>query len=397
MRNHCWRPWLVRHRAWSLTRFAIGADEQTAFKRQRGKDYLGETACFGGAICYRIPLRIQTKMKPTLEADGVFVGKPDLSDEVIVGTQGNRDDTIIQTNDGRSSVESRDSAHVRWSTVEPAWHHHCRTWRNSQTLQHESSGANAWSNRRVPCLSRRWTSPCAEVSKTGFEDIFDQEKHPGQPREMVQQDGPGHAAEQVVPGEPQQQHHASVPRAQCTATQFESRRANASQHDAASCKKPDDESEMRTVRSRLDMSALTNESCERDVPKIDWEMLALDDSSVYDIYTELKLDEEQVRAGRETEVQRMLEFEVWEEVNEEQACGKRIWNSAWLDSQKRPGLVMSRQWSIKSEVQASAKTYLRPHHHLQQCILFCPVLNRVVMAVASACGTCRCDSLPRND
>ena len=47
------------------------------------------------------PLRIQTKMEPRWEADGVFLGMPDLSDEVIVGTpRGSRDDTIIQTNDG---------------------------------------------------------------------------------------------------------------------------------------------------------------------------------------------------------------------------------------------------------------------------------------------------------
>ena len=105
---------------------------------------------------------------------------------------------------------------------------------------------------------------------------------------------------------------------------------------------PDDEYEMRTVRPRLDMSALINELCERDVPEIAWEKLVMDNSSVYDIYTGLTLDEEQVRPGRETEVKRMLEFEVYEEVNEEQARGKRIWNSAWLDSQKRPGLVRSR-------------------------------------------------------
>ena len=47
---------------------------------------IGETACSGEAICYRIPLRIQTIMEPRLEADGVFLGKLDLSDEVIVGT-----------------------------------------------------------------------------------------------------------------------------------------------------------------------------------------------------------------------------------------------------------------------------------------------------------------------
>ena len=37
------------------------------------------------------------------------------------------------------------------------------------------------------------------------------------------------------------------------------------------------ENEMRTVRPRLDMSALINELCERDVPEIDWEKLATTD------------------------------------------------------------------------------------------------------------------------
>ena len=80
-------PWLARHKASSLTLVASGADGQTAFNRQRGKDYPGETRCCGEAICYRIPLRILTKMEPRWEeADGVFLGKLDLSDEVIDGT-----------------------------------------------------------------------------------------------------------------------------------------------------------------------------------------------------------------------------------------------------------------------------------------------------------------------
>ena len=133
-----------------------------------------------------------------------------------------------------------------------------------------------------------------------FEDIFDQEKKPGQPRDVVQHD----AAEQVVLGdqrvqmeqEPQQQ-HASVPElnAQPSSSSYEEpMQVSTTQRRA---RNPDDENEMRTVRPRLDMSALINELCKRDVPEIDWEKLATDNSSVYDIYTELKLDEEQVRAG----------------------------------------------------------------------------------------------------
>ena len=42
------------------------------------------------------------------------------------------------------------------------------------------------------------------------------------------------------------------------------------------------------------MSALISELCERDVPEIDSEKLAADNDSLYDIYTGLKLDVEQV-------------------------------------------------------------------------------------------------------
>ena len=165
-----------------------------------------------------------------------------------------------------------------------------------------------------------------------------------QPREVVQADGPGHAAEQVVPGdqhvqmdqEPQQQRqrqHASVPEPSAQPSSSSHEEPMQVSTTSASCKEtPMTIDEMRTVRPRMDMSALINELCERDVPEIDWEKLAMDNRSVCDIFLNgLKLDEELVRAGRETEVKRMLEFEVYEEVNEEQARGKRIWSSAWLD------------------------------------------------------------------
>ena len=77
-------PWLVRHCAWWLTRFAVGAHGQLVLKRQRGKGNAGETACCGEALCYRISFLVQTKMEPKWEAAGVIL--LDLLDEVIVGT-----------------------------------------------------------------------------------------------------------------------------------------------------------------------------------------------------------------------------------------------------------------------------------------------------------------------
>ena len=54
------------------------------------------------------------------EADGVFLGKLDLSDEVIVGpSKGIGTTRSFNTNAGRSTMESRDSADVCRGTVGP--------------------------------------------------------------------------------------------------------------------------------------------------------------------------------------------------------------------------------------------------------------------------------------
>ena len=90
------------------------------------------------------------------------------------------------------------------------------------------------------------------------------------------------------------------------------------------------------------MSTLISKLCERDVPEIGWGKLGEDKRSVFDNYSGSRLHEAQVKAEGETEIKRMLGFEVCEEVSEELARGKSTWHSAWLDSQKKPGLVRSR-------------------------------------------------------
>ena len=212
-------PWLVRHCAWSLTRFAIGADGQTAFKCQRGKDYVGETAYFGEAICSRIPLRIQTRMEPRWEAYGVLLGKLDLSDEVIVGTPKG----IETTRSLRRMMEDRqwNPKTLRMVVGVP---------RNPRGITTDAPGGiRKRYITRALLQTHGATYGCPACQGDGqvhvprcrkrFEDICDHEKQQGQPREVVQQDGPSRAAEQVVSGdqrvqmeqEPQQQQHASVP------------------------------------------------------------------------------------------------------------------------------------------------------------------------------------------
>ena len=57
---------------------------------------------------------------------------------------------------------------------------------------------------------------------------------------------------------------------------------------------------------------------------------------MFDICTGLKLDEAQVKAGRETEIKRMLEFEVYDEVFEELAVAR--------ESGTVPGWTHRRKW-----------------------------------------------------
>ena len=76
-------PWLVRKWAWSSTKFAIDVAGLPDFKRRCGKDYVGES--LREAICCRVSVRIQSEMESRWKADGVFLGKLDLSDKAIVG------------------------------------------------------------------------------------------------------------------------------------------------------------------------------------------------------------------------------------------------------------------------------------------------------------------------
>ena len=73
----------MRNWDWSSTRFAIDVAGLSDFKRQCGKDYVGES--LREAICCGVSVRTQPEMESRWKADGVFLGKLDLSDEVMVG------------------------------------------------------------------------------------------------------------------------------------------------------------------------------------------------------------------------------------------------------------------------------------------------------------------------
>ena len=77
--------WLVRKRVWSSTGVVMVFAGLSDFKRQCGKDYVGES--LNKANCCRVSVRIQSEMESRWKADGVFMGKLDLSDEVTVGVE----------------------------------------------------------------------------------------------------------------------------------------------------------------------------------------------------------------------------------------------------------------------------------------------------------------------
>ena len=82
--------------------------------------------------------------------------------------------------------------------------------------------------------------------------------------------------------------------------------------------------------------------CELEPPEIEWDKLATDTNTIYDIYTGMPITKDEVKLSRAKEVENMLKFEVFEEVDEKTAAGHRVWGTGWLDPRKTPTLVRSR-------------------------------------------------------
>ena len=119
-----------------------------------------------------------------------------------------------------------------------------------------------------------------------------------------------------------QSQHASILEHHVTAQQsFSSSHEESMQVNTSPRRVRMAEDVVATVRPRLEMCTMISVLCKRDVAEIDWKKL--------------------VKAGRESEVKRMLEFKLYDEVSEELTSGKRIWYSAWLDSQEKSGAARS--------------------------------------------------------
>jgi hypothetical protein len=82
-------PWLVRHCAWTVTRYRTLQDGHTAFLRLTGAEYLGEIAPFGKVVMAKMP--VGTKLNPAKLAPrwvrAVWLGRSSLSDEHMVSCE----------------------------------------------------------------------------------------------------------------------------------------------------------------------------------------------------------------------------------------------------------------------------------------------------------------------
>ena len=77
---------MMRHAAWTLTRYALKADGQTSFFKLMRKDYHGEVAKFSELVWFRLLAK-----QPKLAAEwreAHWVGKSERSDEHLLAIRG---------------------------------------------------------------------------------------------------------------------------------------------------------------------------------------------------------------------------------------------------------------------------------------------------------------------
>ena len=80
-------PWLVRHAAFVPTRCIVEADGRSSWARLRGREYSDALAAIGETVDFKLVGAVQGKLEPR-RGPGVFLGRRDDSDEIIIGTPG---------------------------------------------------------------------------------------------------------------------------------------------------------------------------------------------------------------------------------------------------------------------------------------------------------------------
>ena len=88
-------PWMVRHAAWVRSRFGLKANRRTAYEDAFGTSYMSAIVPFGEVVLFKMPASAsgrKTQGGRQLKGDfswekGVFLGKTNESDEFLLGTR----------------------------------------------------------------------------------------------------------------------------------------------------------------------------------------------------------------------------------------------------------------------------------------------------------------------
>ena len=86
--QHPIMPWIVRHAAWLLNRYAMHNDGQTSYQRRWQKDHKAPLCEMAETVQYMIPTtKAQPKMEPRF-FKGIWLGRDTMTGESIVGIPG---------------------------------------------------------------------------------------------------------------------------------------------------------------------------------------------------------------------------------------------------------------------------------------------------------------------
>ena len=81
-------PWMIRHAAYLLNRFAVHSDGQTSFQRRWGEDHKAPLCEMAETVRYMIPtLRTQPKLEPRF-FKGIWLGRGTMTGEPFIGIPG---------------------------------------------------------------------------------------------------------------------------------------------------------------------------------------------------------------------------------------------------------------------------------------------------------------------
>ena len=81
-------PWIVRHAAYLLNRYAVHNDGQTSYQRRWGKDHKSPLCEIGETVQYHLPtIRVLPKLEPRFY-NGIWLGRDTMTNESIIGISG---------------------------------------------------------------------------------------------------------------------------------------------------------------------------------------------------------------------------------------------------------------------------------------------------------------------